>query len=152
VITPLVLDDGTAVLVNRGWVPLTLDTVPVSEAPPPQGEIVVGGWVEPSRKRPVFGPEDPEGDLAVLSRIDIPRIQEQVNESLAPVYVSMTGDGGVLPEPVEEPDFADEGPHLGYAIQWFGFAAITLVGLVVLRRKGQKARPSTTSYPASPES
>jgi surfeit locus 1 family protein len=152
VVTPLILADGTGVMVNRGWVPLVLDSVPVVEAAPPTGETVVEGWVEPSRQRPTFGPEDPGGDLSVMSRIDIPRIQEQVGVNLAPVYVVMTGGGGVLPEPVEEPGFTEEGPHLGYAIQWFGFAAIALVGLAVVRRKSQKARPSTTSYPASPES
>jgi cytochrome oxidase assembly protein ShyY1 len=34
----------------------------------------------------------------------------------------------------------DEGPHLGYAVQWFGFATVALVGLLVVsvraRRRG----------------
>jgi len=139
VITPLVLEDGTAVLINRGWVPLTLDTVPVSQAPPPGGETTVEGWVELSRERPPLGPTDPEtGRLVSMSRVDIERIQDQVGYSLAPVYLVMTGEGGVLPEPVSPPIFDDEGPHLGYAIQWFGFALVGMVGYVFLVRSRSK--------------
>jgi surfeit locus 1 family protein len=140
VITPLMLEDGSAVLINRGWVPLTLDTVPVSQAPPPSGETTIEGWVELSGERPPLGPTDPEtGRLVSMSRVDIERIQDQVGYSLAPVYLVMTGEEGVLPEPVSPPTFDDEGPHLGYAIQWFGFAIIGIVGYLFLarRRSGQ---------------
>src|SRR5687768_2570907 len=44
VITPLVLSDGRAVLVNRGWVPLEMDAVPVPVAPP-SGQVTITGWV-----------------------------------------------------------------------------------------------------------
>jgi cytochrome oxidase assembly protein ShyY1 len=47
-------------------------------------------------------------------------------------------EGSELPVPVDPPDFTNEGPHLAYAIQWFGFAAVTLVGFYFLiRRKGR---------------
>jgi surfeit locus 1 family protein len=146
VITPLILSNGDAVLVNRGWVPLVLDSVPVAEAPPPAGETVVEGWVELSRQRPFLGPTDPmEGRLDVMSRVDVPRIQQQMEVSLAPIYLVMVGPGGALPEPFGLPSFDDEGPHLGYAIQWFGFAATVLIGYFFLVRRRQKARPATTS-------
>lgn len=156
VITPLVGEAGTAVLVNRGWVPLALDSVPVDQAPPPDGVVVVEGWVEPTRERGAFGPTDPAaGRLEVVSRVDIDRIAAQVLYELAPVYVVMTGGGeGVLPEPVKPPSFDDAGPHLGYAIQWFGFATTGIVGYLFLIRRRRRpsqgtanARPSTTSNP-----
>ena len=50
VITPLVLADGRAVLVNRGWVPLEMDAVPVPAAPP-SGQVTVTGWVSLTRVR-----------------------------------------------------------------------------------------------------
>ncbi len=134
VITPLVLGDGTAVLVNRGWVPLTMDQPPVDAAPAP-GEVTVEAWVHLTQTRPPLGPEEPAGHLDVFNRVDIDRISQQVDEPLAPVYLVAMGEKGPdLPIPVDLPDFTDEGPHLSYAIQWFAFAVIALVGFFFLLR------------------
>jgi surfeit locus 1 family protein len=140
VITPLVGEDGSATLVNRGWVPLELDEVPVAEAPPPPGEVTIEGWVRPTQERPALGPRDPEdGRLAAMSRVDIDRIGEQVPFELDPVYLSQLGEEqDELPIPVDAPTFDDEGPHLAYAIQWFGFALIGVLGyLALVRRSAQ---------------
>lgn len=139
VITPLVSDEGWAVLVNRGWVPLGMDTPPV-EAHPEMGPLRVEGWIQLSETRPTLGPHDPPGAQTVLSRVDIGRIGEQSSHTLASVYVVAVGEGGTdLPIPVDPPNFSDEGPHLAYAIQWFGFAAVGLVGFYFLvRRKGNE--------------
>lgn len=140
VITPLLAEDGSATLVNRGWVPMGLDEVPVAEAPPPEGTVTVEGWLRPTRERTGLGPADPEaGRLVVMSRVDIQRIAEQVPYELQPVYlVLLDGGAGQLPVPVESPTFEDEGSHLAYAIQWFSFALIGLVGYFFLIRRGAR--------------
>jgi len=137
VITPLVEDDGWTVLVNRGWVPLSMDTPPVGPRPP-SGRQVVEGWVQLSQSRPAFGPEDRTGEEQVFNRVDIGLIGEQMPHDLASVYVVAMGESGEeLPITVDPPDFTNEGPHLAYAIQWFGFAAVGLIGFYFLiRRKG----------------
>ncbi len=148
VITPFVTDDGWAVLVNRGWVPLNMDTPPV-EARPPEGSRELEGWVQLSQPRPALGREDPLGDQTVFSRVDIDRIGMEMIHALAPVYVVATEESDTeLPVIVDPPAFDDEGSHLAYALQWFGFAAVALIGFFFLiRRKGQPsvARSSTTS-------
>jgi surfeit locus 1 family protein len=137
VITPLVGEDGTAVLVNRGWVPLDADEVPVTAAAPPEGEVTVTGWIRPAQTRGALGPTDPEeGRLVTMNRVDIERIQQQVPYPLEPVYLSaLEGTEGELPVPASGPTFEDEGPHLGYAIQWFSFALIGVVGYFFLLRR-----------------
>jgi cytochrome oxidase assembly protein ShyY1 len=34
----------------------------------------------------------------------------------------------------------DEGPHRGYALQWFAFALITIVGTVAAVQRGRRER------------
>lgn len=140
VITPLVGEDGSATLVNRGWVPLTLDEVPVTEAPPPQGTVTIEGWVGLTRVRQGLGPSDPEeGRLVTMSRVDIDRIRQQVPYELDPVYLSLLGgEPDQLPVTVPPPSFEDEGSHLAYAIQWFSFALIGLVGYFFLIRRSAR--------------
>lgn len=149
VVTPLVLDDGSAVLVNRGWIPPHLAEPPVAEAAPEAGEVTVVGWIEPTQERPRFGPTDPpDGRLERLVRIDVERIAWQVPYPLAPVYMVARGAGEGLPEPIPVPTFDDMGSHLSYAIQWFSFALIGLVGYGFLMRnrmRQSRARSSTTS-------
>jgi surfeit locus 1 family protein len=137
VITPLLEEDGAAVLVNRGWVPLGLDQVPVTEALPPEGTVTIEGWVRPTQLRPSLGPEDPEeGRLVAMNRVDIARIQQQVPFRLQEVYLSLLGEQSEgQPLLADPPAFDDQGSHLAYAIQWFGFTLIGLLGYLALVRK-----------------
>jgi surfeit locus 1 family protein len=147
VITPLVLSDGSAILVNRGWVPLELDQVPVTQAPPPSGTVTVEGWLEPTQVRRALGPADPDaGRLTAMNRIDVERIQEQVDVDLAPMYmVAMGEQSNQLPIPLDPPTFDDEGPHLAYAIQWFSFLLIGVVGYWFLVRRALRPTPTTSA-------
>jgi surfeit locus 1 family protein len=133
VLTPLVLADGSAVLVNRGFVPNTVD-VPA----PPDGEQRVEGILRATEERGRYGPRDPaEGTLHELARADIGRIQQQYEPTLFPFYLQRLDDAAVGTElPVALPPPAlDEGPHLGYAVQWFLFAAVGLIGWPILLRR-----------------
>ena len=157
VVIPLVLADGTAVLVNRGWVPLEGDDGQLEVPPPATGEVTVIGHVRPSqRKGRFFSPSDPaEGRLEQLYRVDIPRISEQVPYPLLPVYVELTSQdppaqpssepGAIaLPVPVPPPD-QDDGPHLAYAGQWVLFSACAVVGWVIVVRRRARVAPATAT-------
>jgi surfeit locus 1 family protein len=137
VITPLILPDGRAVLVNRGWVPLEMDSAPVPAVPTTE-PVTITGWVNLSRIRQAGGATEPEGRLTHIARVDIDRLQQQMPFVLLPVYVVADETGEALPIAVERPDATDQGPHLLYAIEWFSFTLISLVGYFFLLRRAMR--------------
>jgi len=159
VVTPLLLAgaDGARVWVERGWVPGSVSQVPVESAPPPGGEVAVVGWLRatstpPSGPLATIAPRDPpSGRLTTAYYLDPARLQPQVAGPLLPAVLFFEGfaDGATHPEafplPPERPDI-DPGPHLGYAIQWYAFALITLIGYTaLLRRTGREQESEAPS-------
>lgn len=141
VLTPLLLEDGTTILVDRGWVPLAFDTPPVAAAPPPEGTVEVMGVIRSSQRPAVIGPTEPDGPLTQVARVDLERLSEQFPR-LAPVWIEVTSDDPPMGSPRTGPlpDLTDDGPHLEYAVQWFAFALVGIVGFgFVIRRAGHRA-------------
>ncbi len=152
VLTPLVLDDGTAVLVNRGWVPLAV-VEDLDRAAPPDGEVTVVGALTATQRRGRLGATDAaEGRLTDLARADVGRIAAQVDVPVLPAYITLEQQdppAGEVPVPVEvvEPD---EGPHLGYAVQWFIFASIATIGYPLVLRRVARDRAAEEGAVGSP--
>jgi surfeit locus 1 family protein len=143
VLTPLVLEDGTVLIVNRGWVPVTGNLPVPPDSAPPSGEVTVKGLLEESQARGSFGPTDPSGEvLDTLSRVDLERYQEQIDGDLFPVWLQLDEQDppqGDRPTMLDPPELT-EGPHLGYAVQWFTFTTIALIGYpLILRRRARRA-------------
>ena len=153
VLTPLRLTGSDqAVLVDRGW-------IPYQQAAPedrsayqwPAGEVSLDGLVRPAQQResgflPVDQPLSAERPrLDAWFRVDLPRIQAQVPYPLLPYFVEAAAgaDPQRLPISGGELDLSN-GPHLGYALQWFAFAVILVVGSLALWRqqRGQGAAGS----------
>jgi cytochrome oxidase assembly protein ShyY1 len=144
VLTPLKTGPDTAVVVNRGFVPFTTATEGVAP-PPPTGRVTVTGLVFPTQTRGSFGPRDPAtGKLPALNRADLGRLQRQVGYDIYPAYVQMTklspAPTGKAPTPLSPPA-PDLGPHLSYAVQWFIFSTIAIVGYpMILYRSARTYR------------
>lgn len=152
VVTPLRTEEGT-ILVRRGWVPFELDDPPVPEAAPPSGEVTVTGYLERSELQPEgFGQRDPdEGHLPRVFRVDVARLDRQIDDDLLPVVIHLEeqtpAQPGALPVVAPRPEFSAT-THLSYAVQWFLFATIALVAYVAWLRKRLRAQDVG---PASPE-
>jgi len=155
ILTPLVLDDGRAVIVNRGWIPNALGPEdPRPTADPPPGRVTVSGFVRPTETATGLQVDDPEdGILATVARPNIARLDQQTPYALLPLFIQMESvapPGGELPLPVELPPL-DNGPHLSYAAQWFIFTTIALVGYpLILRRVAQGKGRSLEEVEVSP--
>ena len=143
-LTPLVLADGSAIVVDRGWVPLEVDQPRATEGAPPSGEVKVVGVLFTSEGDPPSSIGNAPTAETTLSKIDLGRIQSQLPYRVAPLYLLLQhqtpGQPGVLPIPSPLPELSN-GPHLDYAIQWFTFATIALVGFMVLALREEQDRP-----------
>jgi surfeit locus 1 family protein len=136
IITPLRrAGNDTAVLINRGWVyapdGITVDTNVWREADTLTGT----GFVETFPTQGPFAPPNPTRPRS-FRRLNRTELQKLFPYPIANYYVVLT-DSGVPPHapPRVEPAPLDEGPHRNYAIQWFSFAAISIIGLVIFLRR-----------------
>ncbi len=139
VLTPLVTAEGTALVVNRGWVraAATARTVPQVPAPP-AGEVTVTGRVRPSQVTPQRA-DPPAGQLLA---VDLDRVAGSLPYAVFGGYVDLVAQ---RPVPAEAPLLlpapqVKSGPHLAYSVQWFLFAAIGVLGWVVLVRREASER------------
>ncbi len=151
VLTPLLLDNGEAVLVDRGWMPaadgatVDFEHLPDSTLVSTPGIVLRFPGEEPWRRSlpasarvgtPVSG-----GFRRVWFAMDETALRNQFPYPLGATLVSLLPVPGVTALPVRSPLPAlDEGPHLGYAIQWFSFAAIAVIGWLVLVARGSVPR------------
>jgi surfeit locus 1 family protein len=115
-VTPLRLADGSAVLVDRGWVP-SPDAFHVDHRLYRESDTasVTGIALIPPRGR---------GDVSVAGFLPFV------------IQLETPDPAAGLPRRWPLPAL-DNGPHLSYAVQWFSFALIALVGTAVLIRKGR---------------
>lgn len=120
----------TAILVNRGWV-YAPDGASADIARWRGDSLATVGYVEtyPERRGTVVRSST---NPRVLLQLDRAAASEALGVPLAPWYVVLGGDPvpdstGSAMARVEPPPL-DEGPHLNYALQWFAFAVIALVG------------------------
>lgn len=137
VITPLRLEGSDrAVLVNRGFVP-TPDgfTVELDSFAEP-GAATVTGAVQPFASSADQTPSRVRNGALAVSRLHLGALREQFPYPLVPVLIRQE-PGAELPALPRRlpPDPLDDGPHLGYAIQWSAFAVIALVFAAIFWRK-----------------
>jgi cytochrome oxidase assembly protein ShyY1 len=153
--TPLELEDGRAVLVLRGWLarPIGDQRAPVVDTPRQlqniQGELTMHVprlfelWASGNANRSSLSFDAQTrndsaservdtGQLLRLQNLSLEKLSEQTGLNLIPVVLlqtSVSNDGLIRawPEPSVDAD-----KNVGYATQWFGFATICFIALLVL--------------------
>jgi surfeit locus 1 family protein len=127
VVTPLRLNDGRIVLVDRGFVPAGPSRQMLPTVTPPYGSVTVRGRINlPATTYFELGHEAPAGPL--WQHLDVRRYAEATGLSVQPVVIEATlptGGDDALARDWPAPDLGIE-RHRIYMVQWYAFAAMAL--------------------------
>jgi surfeit locus 1 family protein len=149
IITPLArAGSDTVILVNRGWI-YAPDGMSADISKWHEGDSVNAiGFVETFPAASAFVSRSPSRPRA-YRWLERSVIERDVGRPVAPFYVVLAPDsetGYATPRayapgtkreipPRVEPRGLDEGPHKSYAVQWFSFAAISILGLIFFLKR-----------------
>jgi surfeit locus 1 family protein len=138
VLTPIKLDDGRAILVNRGWLNLGVSRDKLPDVKVAPGQVFVSGKLDhfPSVGIKLEGADElTAGWPAVTQVVDVDKVARRLGYAVLPYQVLLNSD--------EEEGYDRDwvpmkmGPekHHGYAFQWFALAAAWVVIYFVLTIK-----------------
>lgn len=128
--------DGSIFFIDRGWVPVSgIDEVPADLPTPPDGEVTVTVRLRAAE------PQIPGRTSAGNSVASIhPQEIAEIAAVTSPVYTASYGQ--LVSEQPSSPTGAlatrperDEGPHLSYALQWYVFIIIAVIGVAYAARQ-----------------
>ncbi len=131
-VTPLALPDGSAVLVQRGWLPRDLlERTRIAASPLPDGPVQVLGRIAPGPARLFEFAASASG--AIRQNLDLDSFARETALPLRPLAIvqedgpAPPADGLLRQWPMPA---ADVHKHYGYAFQWFALCAL-IIGLYV---------------------
>lgn len=157
VLTPFVLEDGSLVLVNRGWLPLRADRRSLPAVPTSGGMRLVSGRLDRlTSKGPRLGDPDelqPDRWPQLVTYPDARSISEALGQDVPDWVLEL--------DPSDESGFGDRDwkpavmapeVHGAYAVQWFGLSAAAIVIWFVLgvRRARRQDHPAQVIHPPKP--
>lgn len=132
IVTPLQLADGSAVVVQRGWVPRDfIDRTRVAAPPVPDGEVALAARIAPPPARLLEF--DGAGSGPIRQNLDLDAFSNELRRPLRPVsLLQLQGAESVSDGMVRDWPRPSSGvqKHHGYAFQWFALSAL-VAGLYV---------------------
>ena len=153
-VTPLALPDGTAVLVQRGWLPRDLrDRTRVQAPALPPGPVELLARIAPPPAR--LYDFDAASEGPIRQNLDVAAFALETRLKLRPLSVLELEETAVVSRQAPNPDrllrdwpfpAAEVHKHHGYAFQWFALSALTIILYVwfqIIRPRRLAARPRT---------
>jgi surfeit locus 1 family protein len=149
-LTPLVFNPSSgsgqaqsAVFVDRGWIPADGNSTASDWRKYDETGIVnVSGQIRLGKaKSSLLGVADPLPEngakLEIWNNADLARIASQMPYPILPAYIQPEVDPNDTEPPIPFQPTVEltEGPHYGYALQWFTFATILFLGYPFFLRK-----------------
>jgi surfeit locus 1 family protein len=137
-LTPLRMPGSdTAVLLNRGWV-YSGDGATIDALKWRDRDTTFVGYVE---ELPSIAGSSYANRPGVIARLSHGVVAQALPYPVAPVYVIVLSDSAVAADRIARLSAPplDEGPHFSYALQWFAFATVALVGAGVVVKQSRSS-------------
>jgi surfeit locus 1 family protein len=127
--------NDTAVIVDRGWI-YSPDGASVDHDKWRDRDSTFTGYVE---EMPSSGGAAYTDRPTVIARMSYETVAKALPYPIRPYYIVAMGDSANAADRIARLSIPPlgEGPHLGYAIQWFMFAIIAVVGAGVVVARGR---------------
>ncbi|MDH6267506.1 surfeit locus 1 family protein [Rhizobium sp. SG_E_25_P2] len=137
VLTPFKTEDGRSFLVNRGFIPQDMKDPSAYAAP--ASRVAITGLLRLSEPKGGFLRENDPAAGRWFSR-DIPEIAKARGlASVAPYFIDVEALGSANAYPVGGLTVvAFTNHHLQYALTWFAMAALTIIGGIIVMRRGER--------------
>jgi surfeit locus 1 family protein len=134
-LTPMkIAGHDTVVMINRGFAP-SPDAASIDDAHWKEHDsVTVAGYAE------TFSGKTRAATQRRIYTLDHATVQALVGVPVAPYFIVQTSDSAHAPDSVPVRlgvPALSEGPHKSYAIQWFSFALVAVVGGVALARRSR---------------
>jgi len=145
-------NSDTAVLVNRGWV-YSPDGATVDRARWHDRDSVFVGYAE---ELPSSAGSSYSTRTDVIAHLAYDVVAKALPYPVSRYYVvalAPPGDSSTAADRIARLTVPplDEGPHMSYAIQWFGFALVALIGAGVVIRQSRSDASGSTKTTAVPD-
>lgn len=143
VVTPLVVADGSAILVDRGWFATDNNVARPDVPEPPSGEVTVMGWLRQDNGAGGGAVTPSDGQIRAISS---QALADFVPYDLSDGYLNLQQQTPAAQTPLAaepQPELG-QGPHFFYALQWWFFALLAVVGYFWFARAEARERRNPT--------
>ena len=140
VYTPFKLEQSNSVvLINRGWVSTTNDRQSSPELINTSGPVAITGVIKGEPKTGMLlkdsMPEKVTDNVYRVQKINLKELQDLTRTKLAPYIIRLSPGSKYGYRREWQPPGSGVSMHMGYAFQWFAFAAVLLVIYLALNIK-----------------
>ena len=140
VMSPFELDDGSALMISRGWVEMT-DRNNFKRINTPQEPLTLVGTLRPSSTGLTLSSNTTlklENSFFLIQALDLSEIKSIIGRDLKASVLELSDLSPASFTSIWKPINLSSYRHFGYAFQWFGLSIVILVGVCVYLFRGKR--------------
>lgn len=140
VMSPFELDDGSALMISRGWVEMT-DRNNFKRIYTPEESLTLVGTLRPSSTGLTLSSNTTlklEKAFFLIQALDLSEIKSIIGRDLKASVLELSDLSPASFTSIWKPINLSSYRHFGYAFQWFGLSIVILVGVCVYLFRGKR--------------